>query len=232
MTEQLSRSFPELSVRADGTGRTIGGLVVPYNRAARVSDGGPAYNEMFVQGSTTRTIQHRGDRIKLLSQHNSRSNPLGVAVRDSWRETPDGLYGEFKVSRTAAGDEALELVRDGALDSFSIGFTPIKHEKRDGVTVRTEVALREVSLVTFPAYDDARISTVRQALEAMSEEERIELLRMYGEAHDLAAEIPATTADERSEQTATPVEDPASATPDALTRFRHLRHIAREKGII
>jgi HK97 family phage prohead protease len=244
MTEQLSRSFPELTVRADGTGRTIGGLVVPYNRAARVSDGGPAYDEMFVQGSTTRTIQHRGDRIKLLSQHNSRSNPLGVAVRDSWRETPDGLYGEFKVSRTAAGDEALELVRDGALDSFSIGFTPIKHEKRDGVTVRTEVALREVSLVTFPAYDDARISTVRDATAADLiargyTPESVERALNEGDIAHLVwsgiqptSLIPATTADERSEQTATPVEDPASATPDALTRFRHLRHIAREKGII
>ena len=35
------------------------------------------------------------------------------------------MYGEARVSKTAAGDEVLELVRDGALDSFSVCFQPI-----------------------------------------------------------------------------------------------------------
>lgn len=228
MTDTLSRAFVgDIEVRASGDGRTIAGIVAPFNRSARVSDGGPPYEEMFAPGAFKRTIQHRGDRVKLLSQHSSRTNPLGRATL--LREDASGLYGEFVLSKTQAGDEALELVRDGALDSFSVGFSPVKHERRTGVTVRTEVALREVSLVTFPAYDDARIQSVRAALDAMDEEQRLELLRMYGEAIDLAPESPATTPDEAPERN---VEDPASATPDAITRFRHLRKIAREKGII
>lgn len=160
MSELISRAFSaDLEVRADSTGRTIHGVIVPFERVARVSDGGPSYDEMFRFGSFTKTIRERGDRVKLLSQHDARSNPLGRATL--LREEPAGLYGEFLVSRTTAGDEALELVRDGALDSFSVGFTPIKHVMERGVKVRTEVGMRESSLVTFPAYADALVGGVR-----------------------------------------------------------------------
>ncbi len=228
----VSRAFvADLEVRATSDGRTVGGIVVPYERAARVSDGGPSYNEMFVRGAFTRTLQHRGDKVKFLSQHNSRSNPLGVAIGSSWREDAAGLFGEFRVSKTQAGDEALELIRDGALDSFSVGFTPIKHEKKDGVVVRTEVRLNEVSLVTFPAYEDARVLAVREALATFGEDDTEELRRMVAEALHLS--VPDTTPDEDSDPAARHVEDPASATPDAhLTHFRHLRRMAREKGIL
>lgn len=160
MSELISRAFSaDLEVRADGTGRTLHGIVVPFDRVARVSDGGPSYDEMFRMGAFAKTIRERGDRVKLLSQHDARSNPLGRATL--LREEPAGLYGEFTVSRTTAGDEALELVRDGALDSFSVGFTPIKHVTERGVKVRVEVGLREASLVTFPAYADALVGGVR-----------------------------------------------------------------------
>lgn len=231
MSETLSRAYAaDLEVRASGDGRIIAGIVVPYDRTARVSDGGPSYAEQFQRGAFAKTLSERGDRVKFLSQHNARSNPLGVANGDAWREDGAGLYGEFRVSKTQAGDEALALVRDGALDSFSVGFTPIKHEKRSGVVVRTEVRLNEVSLVTFPAYEDARVLAVREALAAFGEEDTDELRRMVAEALDLT---PATTADGQSERTHDSDDEPASATPDATSnRFRHLRKIAREKGII
>lgn len=163
MTDQsLSRAFvSDIEVRADGEGRTVHGIIVPFGQVARVSDGGPSYNEMFVRGSFTKTIRERGARVKLLSQHQSRQNPLGRATL--LREDAAGLYGEFMVSRTTAGDEALALVRDGALDSFSVGFKPIQHRTQDNVRVRTEVGLREASLVTFPAYEGALVGGVRLA---------------------------------------------------------------------
>jgi HK97 family phage prohead protease len=228
MSDALSRAFAgDIEVRSDGTGRTIEGIFVPWERAARVSDGGPSYDEMFQRGALSKTIAERGDRVKFLAQHMSRQNPLGRAIE--LREDAAGAFGRFQVSKTQAGDEALELVRDGALDSFSVGFTPVKHEKRGGVVVRTEVRLNEVSLVTFPAYEDARVLAVREALAAFGEEDTEELRRMVAEALHLT---PATTADGQSERTHDNDGEPAGATPDALTRFRHLRHMARERGII
>ncbi len=89
--------------------------------------------------------------------------PLGRA--EILREDISGLYGEFRVSKTVAGDEALELVRDGALDGLSIGFEPVRDlwsEDRSSVG-RQEVKLAEVSLVTFAAYPQAVVSAVRSA---------------------------------------------------------------------
>lgn len=162
MSESLSRAFvSDIEVRSDGGGRTIHGIVVPFGQVATVSDGGPVYREMFAPGSFARTIQHRGTRVPLLSHHNSRTNPLGKATL--LREDAAGLYGEFNVSRTAAGDEALELVKDGTLTSFSVGFRSIQKRMDGDVTVRTEVGLRETSLVTFPAYEGAMVGGVRLA---------------------------------------------------------------------
>jgi HK97 family phage prohead protease len=160
MSDLITRRFvPDLAVRADGTGRTISGIVVPYDTPARVSDGGPAYMEKFQRGAFAQTINHGVERIKLLQQHDHDLYPLGRAV--NLREDAAGLYGEFIVSDTQAGRDVLALVRDGALDSFSVGFRPINHTQDGEVTVRTEVALREVSVVTFPAYADAAITGLR-----------------------------------------------------------------------
>ncbi len=69
------------------------------------------------------------------------------------REEPGGLYGEFRISKTQRGDELLELVADGAVDQFSVGFQPLQDRKRpDGVVERVRAHLAEVSLVTFGAY--------------------------------------------------------------------------------
>jgi HK97 family phage prohead protease len=158
----ITRGFVSgLEIRSDG--RTLAGIAVPFGTAARVRDGrGPAYDEQFAHGAFTRTIVERGDRVKLLIQHDRTTLPIGRATL--LREDAAGLYGEFRVSATRAGDETLELLRDGALDGLSIGFRGITQtgDTRRGVT-RTEVRLDEVSVVSFPAYDAARVSAVRTA---------------------------------------------------------------------
>lgn len=219
---QITRAFADLSVRADREGRTVTGIVVPFDTVARVSDGGPSYDEKFQRGSFAKTIRERGDRVKLLYQHNSRE-PIGRATL--LREDVSGLYGEFRVSAVPDGDRALELIRDGVLDSFSVGFAPVKDEKRDGVTVRTEVALREASVVTFAAYETARIQSLRQALADLPEDERAALLR------DLGIPVFALTADGQ------PRDHADEPVVDHSRRRNHLRQMAfiaaaRQKGLI
>ena len=150
--------FTDIEIRSDGDGRTIHGIVVPYGVTARVRDGGAPYKESFQRGAFAKTLSERRSPVKLLSQHDPH-NPIGRAV--DLQERSDGLYGAFRVSNTRAANDQLELARDGVLDSFSVGFSPVKDIKRDGVTVRTEVALREVSLVTFPAYEGAMVAGIR-----------------------------------------------------------------------
>jgi HK97 family phage prohead protease len=164
MTTLLRHDFAtELEVRSEGDGRTVFGIAVPFNEPVDIRDWFDEYTEVFAEGSFAKTIAERGDKVKFLWQHD-RGAPIGRAT--TLREDTEGLYAEFRVSKTQQGDEVLELVRDGALDSFSIGFMPVQDltVAKDGkVTVtRTEVSLREVSAVTFPAYESALMSGVRE----------------------------------------------------------------------
>ena len=136
-------------------GRTIYGIAVPYDKEQRIGKD----TEVFRKGAFAEVIK-AAHRVKLLRNHKSES-PIGRATL--LRETDEGLYAEFKVSKTREGDDALELVKDGALDQLSIGFVPIKNRKReDGVIERIKAHLAEVSLVTFGAYGDyAMVDGVR-----------------------------------------------------------------------
>ena len=164
MSEMLHRIWggqPDLEIRGDG--RTVYGLAVPYDQPAEIRDYQGTYTEVFRYGAFKRTIDERGKRVKFLANHDRQKLPLGKAMR--LEEQTAGLVGEFRVSATPEGDAALELIRDGVLDSLSIGFKPVDTGDRwnpDRTLVeRTEVALMEVSAVAFPAYDGALISGVR-----------------------------------------------------------------------
>jgi HK97 family phage prohead protease len=153
-----SRNYSvNLELRANSDGRTIFGIAVPYNKEQRITS---TMIEVFRKGVFSEVIK-APHRVKLLRGHGE-NNVLGRATL--LRETDDGLYAEFKISKTREGDEALELVKDGALDQLSVGFMPIKNKKRtDGVMERLKAHLAEVSLVTFGAYGElASVTGMRE----------------------------------------------------------------------
>lgn len=165
MNQIEQRSFSvAFQYRAEGDGRTISGIAVPYNVEQRINGN---LTEVFRKGAFADVVR-APFRVKLLRGHDAKAMPLGRATL--LRETDDGLYAEMRVSNTAAGDEVLELIKDGALDNLSIGFMPLKNRKReDGVIERIKAHLAEISLVTFGAYGDlAAISGVRDQLESNS----------------------------------------------------------------
>jgi HK97 family phage prohead protease len=147
----------DLEIRKDGDGRTISGIVVPYDVEQRIHHG---LTEVFRRGAFSRVIPN-AHRVKLLVSHDAQALPIGRATL--LREEKGGLYGDFRVSKGSRSDDILELVRDGALSEFSIGFQPIKdHRRPDGVVERLAAHLAEVSLVTFGAYGQAaQVASVR-----------------------------------------------------------------------
>lgn len=224
----LSRAFAsDLEVRAEGDGRTVEGIVVPFERSARVSDGGRPYLESFRRGSFTKTLSERGN-VKFLSQHQAGRNPLGRATL--LEERSDGLWGQFRVSETAAGNDALALIRDGALDSFSVGFAPVNHVREGDITVRTEVKLKEVSLVTFPAYEDARISAVRELADeaGLDPEEAVALMRLLP---TLRTATPLEPTVQGTSTEAAPQDAPADGHASRIA-WTNFRATLIEKGII
>lgn len=147
----------ELEIRKDGDGRTIAGIVVPYDVEQKIHH---SLTEVFRRGAFSRVIPN-AHRVKLLVSHDAQALPIGRATL--LKEEAGGLYGEFRVSKGSRSDDILELVRDGALSEFSIGFQPLKDNRRpDGVIERLSAHLAEVSLVTFGAYGAAaQVAAVR-----------------------------------------------------------------------
>ena len=141
-----------LELRADG--RTIAGTVVPYNTEARIG----SYVERFLPGAFAEADP---TQIPLTAVHDRESLPIGRAL--SLTDTPAGLEAELRVSETRLGDEALTLIRDGAATGLSVGFIPVQDRWNQARTAvqRVKAKLVEISLVAFPAYEDARVLAVR-----------------------------------------------------------------------
>ena len=163
-TPHVVRFAHDVEVVRGGDGRTVHGIIVPWDTPTRVFDhlgptGRPAaYQEAVARGAFPEAVANP-ERIKFLGHHDKRSNPLGRA--SVIRDDAAGLYGEFLVSRTTAGDEVLELIKDGALDAFSASFVPVDSVSRGDVYVRTRGHMTETSIVTFPAYPGALVGGVR-----------------------------------------------------------------------
>ena len=146
-----NRSYEtDLEIRSDGDGRTVCGICVPFDVEQRIHAG---LTEVFRRGAFA-NVARAAHRVKLLVGHDSKALPIGRATL--LREDASDLYGEFRGSKGPRGDEILELVRDNALTDLSIGFQPLKDQRRpDGVIERLAAHLAEVSLVTFGAYGGA-----------------------------------------------------------------------------
>lgn len=146
-----------LGFTVDTERRTIEGLALPYGQTA--TKYGTKF--LFEPGSLRWSDP---SRVKLLRDHDYRQ-PLGRAVELT--DTPRGLKVKFAVAPGAAGDEALALADHGTLDGLSVGVdfdlaADTVPDENDKGTVRVRRAdLRETSLTAVPAFDDARVATVR-----------------------------------------------------------------------
>ena len=94
-------------------------------------------------------------KIKLLSQHDMKK-PVGRMVSAETRA--DGIYATFKLSRSTGGNDALVMAQEGLVSGLSIGAEIIASKpSRNGHTVVTAAKLKEVSLVTEPAFKSAQV---------------------------------------------------------------------------
>lgn len=98
----------------------------------------------------------------LLWQHDQKA-PIGRF--DEVREDEKGLFVKGRLALHGRGLEAYELLKMGALDGLSIGFVTKEASRDPATSTRTisKADLMEISLVTFPANELARVSTVKAA---------------------------------------------------------------------
>lgn len=149
MHDRLDVPFKIKAVSEDG-------LFSGYGSVFGVID---SYKEVVSPGAFSESLSQRTPA--LLWQHRS-GEPIGVY--SAIREDQTGLYVEGKLAlKTARGAEAYELLKMGAISGLSIGFVTRddSYDRVTGIRTLKKVDLWEVSLVTFPANDAARVSGVK-----------------------------------------------------------------------
>lgn len=137
----------------DKPSRTISGIAVPYGETATVSDGTQV---RFMPGS----LPVEGKAPKLFMYHDA-SQPVGLVT--SRVETDQGMLFQAKISNTAAGNDALELAKDGVIDAVSVGVNPTEYDMEGDVMVVRAADWMELSLVPIPAFSGATITDVAAA---------------------------------------------------------------------
>lgn len=123
-----------------------------------------SYGENVAKGAFKASLKawkKKGKLPPMLWQHDSR-NPIGIYT--AMEEDDIGLKVSGKIALDVPqGQAAYALLKMGAVDGLSIGFVATKwteDTKTQQITLTT-IELWEVSIVTFPAGDSARIDGVK-----------------------------------------------------------------------
>jgi HK97 family phage prohead protease len=151
-------NFPMTITAADVESRTLTGRIVTWGEEGNTSAGRTIFSENSIQF---------GKNVKLLLEHEM-SKPIGKML--SAEVTDTGIEAKFKLANTTVASDALVEAAEGLRDGFSVGVKLNEWASEDGAMVITSAKLIEVSLVTEPAIDSARVAEVAASDEQVSEE--------------------------------------------------------------
>lgn len=164
-------------------------IIVPFEMKSTKDDGTFVGNaspfgeldagyDIVMKGAFKNTLadhEAKGRKVKMLWQH-KRDQPIGIYPQ--LKETDEGLIvtGQCNLE-VQQGRECHALMKQGALDGLSIGYNAVIEEWDDAGIVRKlhEVKLWEISPVTFPMADSARVALVKsmEGLESLADCEQL-----------------------------------------------------------
>lgn len=157
---ELNFSLPR-EITANVAKRTITGLIAPFNEVGHTSAG-----EVIFKEGAFGDIQ--ASSIKLLSDHEI-SRPIGKMV--SVEAAADGIYATFKLGSSTRATDALIEASEGLKNGLSVGARITDYETNNkGQMIVTAAQLKEVSLVTEPAFAEARVLEVAASATPAEEE--------------------------------------------------------------
>ena len=135
-----------------GDGRTITIRMVRWRTPARAPEG---YRKSFARGAfggvdagrvTIESMRHGGPLVG-----------RGVSIE----ERDDGAYLDARISRTAAGDELLQLIDDGVVREASVVYKPLRTRRDGDIEERQAVDLWRVAVVERGVHIDTGVVNVR-----------------------------------------------------------------------
>ena len=196
--------FPLREVRALDSSAGPGAFE-GYGSVFGVTD---SYGDVVAKGAFKKTLKtwtsQRGKFPPMLLQHggggffggSSALDQVPVGKWDEMREDDTGLYvrGHLIALDTDAGKRVHAAMTEGELDGLSIGFVPRevaygKPNTEEPARTLKAVDLWEVSLVTYPANDDARVTQVKSGVELSEREFEQWLIREGGFSREHAKAI-------------------------------------------
>lgn len=180
-----------------------------------------SYADVVAKGAFKRTLKEarqKGVAPALLWQHDP-GQPIGVY--DEMREDEHGLFVKGRLADTPEGDRAYKLLKMGALSGLSIGFRTLKSKMDDetGIRTLTEIELWEVSLVTFPANQAARVTGVKANGQLPTEREFERWLRREAKFTEAEAKTIIAKGYRQVRREAMPSEEACGELLEAIRRF-------------
>jgi HK97 family phage prohead protease len=166
-----------LELRETGDGMTFEGYAAVFNSPSQPLP----FIETIKPGAFKRSLQGR-HRMMLLWNHNA-SEPLASTRNGSLKLVEDarGLKVTAQLANTQTGRDVAELIRSGVIDAMSFGFQVKKDSWSADGNNRTleEVAIHEVSLTSFPAYEGtAGTTSVREKRDIDADQLADSLMRL------------------------------------------------------
>ncbi len=124
------------------------------------------YRDTVQKGAYKETIKN-GHTIPMFINHDSYQIPVGKFINLKEDDTGLNVTGQIDLNHKD-GPSLISALKNQNMDGLSIGYSIIKNgsyfdEDKD-VTVLTNINLKEISAVNFPADSEARISVVKSEI--------------------------------------------------------------------
>ena len=130
-----------------------------------------SYGDVVVSGAFEESLKEwkeKGRLPSMLWQHN-RSEPIGIYTKIE--EDDQGLYveGKLLIDGDSLAQRAHAHLKAGSISGLSIGYNlganGWRWDSEKEVFILSKIDLWEVSLVTFPSNDEARVEEVKSLLQ-------------------------------------------------------------------
>jgi HK97 family phage prohead protease len=155
-------------IRVDvNNGKKLTGYAIVFNQQS-VDLGG--FREIILPEAVDRTLSEALDVRALVDHDTGKIIGRTRAGTLTLRKDRKGLRAEIDPADTTAGRDILESVRRGDVSGMSFAFRTLTDDwhLEEGQPIREvqDMIVREVSIVTFPAYEQTSIDVAQRSLQA------------------------------------------------------------------
>lgn len=176
----MNKEYRQIVINKDAEGRNISGYAAVFNSTSNdlgfieTIDPGAITEDTILRSDVVATMNHDQEKVLARSKYGQGTLHLTVDER--------GLKYEYEAPNTTLGNDLVEMIKRGDLDSASFAFTVSqdedaqKWEKRDGQYYRTIYKidkLFDIAAVWHPAYDEASTT-----LRSQQEQYEIEMRKL------------------------------------------------------